>query len=62
VGGSGYFRMSVASPMLAQGRLELVPNSPEFSYSAYAVHSAKADAGAIIRIRAGLRAAAMLSL
>lgn len=62
VGGSGYFRMSVARPFLEQGRLELVPNSPEFSYSAYAVHSTKADEGVMTRIRAGLRAAAIMSV
>ena len=62
VGGSGYFRMGVARPYLQQGRLELVPNSPEFSYSAYAVHSTKADEGVMARIRSGLRAAAILSM
>lgn len=62
VGGSGYFRMSVARPFLEQGRLELVPNSPEFSYSAYAVHSTKVDEGVMARIRSGLRAAAIMSI
>lgn len=62
VGGTGYFRMSVARPFLEQGRLELVPNSPEFSYSAYAVHSTKVDEGVMVRIRGGLRAAAIMSV
>lgn len=57
-GGSGYFRMTAVRPYLGQGQLVLVPDSPEFSYSAYAVHSTKADAGVMARIRAGLRAAA----
>jgi hypothetical protein len=34
-----------------------VTNSPEFSYSAYAVHSSAADEGVIARVREGLRAA-----
>jgi len=61
VGGSGYFRMSIARPYLEKGLLALVPNSPELSYPAYAVHSTKADEGVIIRIRTGLRTAAAIS-
>jgi DNA-binding transcriptional LysR family regulator len=57
-GGSGYFRMQVAKPYLERGALILVPNSPEFSYPAYAVHSTNADQGVMARIRSGLRAAA----
>ena len=57
-GGSGYFRMGVVRPYLDGGRLALVPNSPEFAYSAYAAHSAKADEGVMARIRSGLRVAA----
>lgn len=60
-GGSGYFRMGVVRSHLEAGRLTLVPNSPEFSYSAYAVHSTKADEGVMARIRAGLRSAAIIS-
>jgi DNA-binding transcriptional LysR family regulator len=60
-GGSGYFRMGVVRSYLEEGRLTLVPNSPEFSYSAYAVHSTKADEGVMARIRSGLRAAAAIS-
>lgn len=61
VGGSGYFRMGVVRSYLDEGRLALIPNSPEFSYCGYAVHSTKADEGVMARIRSGLRAAAMLS-
>ena len=60
-GGSGYFRMGAVRPYLDEGRLALVPDSPEFSYSAYAVHSTKADPGVMARIRSGLRAAAKAS-
>lgn len=58
VGGSGYFRKGFVRPYLDDGRLALVPDSPEFSYSAYAVHSAKADKDVMERIRVGLRAVA----
>ena len=57
-GGSGYFRMGAVRSLLEEGRLELVPDSPEFSYSAYVVHSTKADETLITRVRHGLRAAA----
>ncbi len=60
-GGSGYFRMSVARPLIARGLLELVPHSPVFSYSVYMVHSSKADEDALAQIRMGLRAAASMS-
>lgn len=56
-GGSGYFRKGFIRPYLEEGRLMLVPGSPEFSYSAYMVHSAKADPGVMDRVRAGLHAA-----
>lgn len=56
VGGSGYFRQGFVRPYLDDGRLTLVPGSPEFSYSAYAVHSTKADKTVMERIRTGLRA------
>lgn len=61
-GGSGYFRMGVVKSYLEEGRLALVPNSPEFSYSAYAIHSTKADEGVMARIRTGLRAAASAAI
>lgn len=57
-GGSGYFRMTAVQPYLDDGRLALVPDSPEFSYSAYAVHSTRADESVMARVRRGLRAAA----
>jgi DNA-binding transcriptional LysR family regulator len=57
-GGSGYFRRGFIRPYLEDGRLSLVPNSPEFSYSAYAVHSTKADETIVARMREGLRATA----
>lgn len=60
-GGSGYFRQGFIRPYLEEGRLARVPGSPEFSYSAYVVHSAKADAGVMDRIRSGLRAAAAIT-
>jgi len=58
VGGSGYFRMEAARPHLEAGRLHLIPDKPRFSYSIYAVYSAKADEQLMARVRNGLRAAA----
>lgn len=60
-GGSGYFRESFVRSYLEEGRLTVVPDSPEFSYSAYVVHSTKADPGVMARIRTGLRRAAAIS-
>ncbi|AMK23057.1 LysR family transcriptional regulator [Sphingomonas histidinilytica] len=60
-GGSGYFRKGFIRSYLEEGRLALVPDSPEFSYSAYVVHSTKADPGVMARIRSGLRAAAAIA-
>jgi DNA-binding transcriptional LysR family regulator len=57
-GGTGYFRTAVVRPCLEDGRLELVPDSPEFSYSSYAVHSTRADESVIAQVRHGLRVAA----
>lgn len=57
-GGSGYFRMAAVRKLIEEGRLAMVPDSPEFSYSAYMVHSTRADESVIRRVRAGLRAAA----
>ncbi|WP_445679536.1 LysR family transcriptional regulator [Radicibacter daui] len=61
-GGSGYFRKGFIRSHLEEGRLVLVPESPEFSYSAHVVHSTKADPGLMARIRSGLRAAAAIAL
>ena len=58
VGGSGYFRMEAARPHLESGRLKLVPGKPRFSYSIYALYSAKADERLMQRVRTGLRAVA----
>ena len=58
VGGSGYFRMQAARPHLEAGRLHLVADKPRFSYSIYAVYSAKADEQLMARVRTGLRAVA----
>ena len=59
-GGCGYFRMGMVRPLLDEGRLALVPGSPEFSYPSYMVHSTGADENVMARVRAGLRAAAGL--
>lgn len=60
-GGSGYFRKGFIRSYLEEGRLALVPDSPEFSYSAFLVHSTKADQGVIQRIRGGFRSAAAIA-
>jgi hypothetical protein len=60
-GGSGYFRMGFVRSYLEEGRLALVPGSPEFSYSAYVVHSTKADSGVMDKIRAGMHASAAVA-
>lgn len=56
-GGSGYFRMAAVRPLLDERRLVLVPDSPEFSYPSYMVHSTRADENVMRRVRTGLRAA-----
>lgn len=61
-GGSGYFRKGFIRTYLEEGRLALVPGSPEFSYSAYVVHSTKADSGVMDRVRAGLHSAAKIAV
>jgi DNA-binding transcriptional LysR family regulator len=58
VGGAGYFRMEAARPHLESGRLKLLPDTPRFAYSVYAVYSAKADERLMQRVRTGLRAVA----
>jgi LysR family transcriptional regulator, flagellar master operon regulator len=57
-GGSGYCRRAAVRPFLEDGRLALVAEAPEFSYSAYAVHSTRADESVTARVRRGLRSAA----
>jgi DNA-binding transcriptional LysR family regulator len=56
-GGSAYLRTSVIRPLIEAGRMERVPDAPEFSYSIFAVHSPTADEALIRIIRTGLRAA-----
>jgi DNA-binding transcriptional LysR family regulator len=54
-GGAGYFRMAVVREHLQAGRLHRVKGAPEFSYPAYAVYSASADAAALAPALSGLR-------
>jgi len=53
-GGSGYVRMSAVQPHIAEGRLHLVPDMPQFSYPVYAVHSANSDDTVVGPALAGL--------
>ena len=55
VGGAGYFRIGVARPFLADGRLRLVEGAPEFSHSAHAVYAPQRENETLARVRAGLR-------
>ncbi|HEY9553896.1 LysR family transcriptional regulator [Allosphingosinicella sp.] len=57
-GGSGYFRKAAAEPHLRTGRLNPVKDAPQFSYSIYAVYSAKAEEEFQDRVKVGLRAVA----
>jgi DNA-binding transcriptional LysR family regulator len=61
VGGSGYFRMEAARPHLQSGRLHLMRDKPKFSYSIYAVYSARADERLMRRVRTGLRSVAAIA-
>jgi DNA-binding transcriptional LysR family regulator len=61
VGGSGYFRMEAARPHIRLGRLHLLGAKPRFSYSIYAVYSAKADERLMGRVREGLRSVAAIA-
>lgn len=47
-GGTGYFRLGAVRPHLESGRLELVPETPEFLYPAYAVFSENSTDPALI--------------
>ena len=53
-GGAGYFRMSAVQPHVESGRLHLVPETPQFSYPVYVVHSANADESVVGPALAGL--------
>ncbi|MDW6023357.1 LysR family transcriptional regulator [Mesorhizobium sp. BAC0120] len=55
-GGAGYFRMSAVQPHIVAGRLQLVPEMPQFSYPVYAVQSANADETVTGPALAGLHA------
>lgn len=55
-GGTGYFRLGAARPHLESGRLELVPDTPEFLYPGYAVFSeSSGEPGLIEAALDGLR-------
>lgn len=56
-GGSGYFRWSTVKPYLADGRVKLVPDAPEFPYPAYAVYPVTSQVEALTAALEGLRAA-----
>lgn len=58
VGGAGYFRLSAARPYLESGRLHLVVDAPEFSYSVHMVYSSRAESGLIDLMRRGFRSSA----
>jgi DNA-binding transcriptional LysR family regulator len=58
VGGAGYFRSSVAQPYIDTGRLRRIERAPEFSYSIYAVYSARSAAEDLEPVREGLRVCA----
>ncbi|MGN6156360.1 MAG: LysR family transcriptional regulator [Sphingomicrobium sp.] len=58
VGGSGYFRMEAVRPHIESGRLHLLRDKPRFSYSIYAVYSAKAEELLMERVRGAFRSVA----
>src|SRR5690606_28567959 len=58
VGGSGYFRVGAAGPLLDSGRLHRVAGAPEFSYSAYVLYATQQRGDVMDRVRDGLRAVA----
>jgi len=53
-GGSGYFRMSSVHSYLADGRLSLVPEAPEFHYPAFVVYGLSNDSETLAPALAGL--------
>lgn len=55
VGGVGYFRLSAVRPYLAERRLRLVRNAPEFSYSVHVAYSRRSDTRLLDQARAALR-------
>ena len=52
--------MGAVRQFLEEGVLELVPESPEFSYSSYLVYSTRADQSVIAQVRHGLHVSADL--
>lgn len=58
VGGAGYFRSGIVQPYLESQQLYPVKQAPEFSYSVYAVYSARSAEDVIERVRTGLRVCA----
>ncbi|MGZ5174760.1 MAG: LysR family transcriptional regulator [Burkholderiales bacterium] len=59
VGGSGYFRMRAVQPYLDSGALRLIPDTPEFSYPAYAVYGTNAEPALIRKALDALREVAL---
>ena len=55
VGGAGYFRQRAVQPFLASGRLQLVPDAPEFTHPVYAVYPDSSDSEVLSAALAGLR-------
>jgi DNA-binding transcriptional LysR family regulator len=55
VGGSGYFRSTVIQPYIESNQVRRVDRAPEFSYSIYAVYSARSAVDVIEPVREGLR-------
>lgn len=55
-GGTAYLRTAIASPLIEQGLLEVIPHAPQFPYSIFLVHSTRSDDGVVEIIRNGLRA------
>jgi LysR family transcriptional regulator, flagellar master operon regulator len=56
VGGSAYLRTMVARPLIGSGQVRRVPDTPEFSYSIYAVYSTTVEESVIHLARQGLQA------
>jgi DNA-binding transcriptional LysR family regulator len=48
-GGSGYFRTRVTKRALAEERIRIVPNAPEFSYPVFLVYSRERDSDLLQR-------------
>ncbi|MEW6347330.1 MAG: hypothetical protein AB1704_42445 [Pseudomonadota bacterium] len=55
VDGSNCFRIGTAQPYLQNGRLRLVKDAPELSWSAYTVYARRQEGQVLDRVRHGLR-------